>query len=167
MRSFAHEGNIFPHINAVNLASGANPCIRRVDVSGYNHFELLLIKNLSTAVEPVVLTVLQADAVTAGNSKALEIAQGIWVKGHANIEDATGWVKQTPGATPTTNHIWTEAIVETESITLIPFDTAQLDSINGYKWVDASIADTGNGACIGVLAVLCFNPRVTPPPDSV
>lgn len=166
MRSLAYEGNIFMQTLPVNLATGANDPIARIDVSQYSSVEFCIIHAVGTAAEPIVATVSQHDAVTVGNTKVVPIKK-VLKKSHLNIEDATEWVAEPATAINGTTYVYTESVVEKEAILLIPVDVAELDVSGGFKWISIAVADTGNGACIGLVLILCYGPRHTPPADSV
>lgn len=168
MRLFAEEGNVLGMIIPVDLAGAAGgAAVGRIDTKHYGHFEILIFKAAGAAAEPIVLTLTQYDAASAGNSKALPIPNGVYVKAHANIEDATAFVKEARDPSNTEKYTGTSA-VQKEGIFLVPIDPEYLDVENGYRWFDVAIADTGSaGACLGAAVVLGFDPRYTPPPDAI
>lgn len=168
MRILAEEGNIFPQIIPVDLAGGANAAVGRIDTKNYSNFSLCIVKNAGAANEPIVATLSQHDVATAGTPKELDIKHGVYVKAHANIEDATAFAKEDHDAAPN-EHIYTgTSSVQKEAFIEIPIAAADLDQENGYRWFSVAIADTGvGGACIGAAFVLAWNPRYTPPPDAV
>jgi len=162
MRNFAEEANTFVLVLPVDLGGQANPSIGRVNMAQYDHAEICIIKAAGTAAEPVVVTVIQSNAASGGSSKALTLRNGIYVKTHANIEDATAFAKEAEDSAGV--YTATSAIAK-EGIIKIPINSEDLDNENGYHWFSASIADTGV-ANLGVMYVDVFGARYTPPPDA-
>src|SRR5262245_3423539 len=143
MRSIAQEGNIFGQILPVDLGAGANAPFVRLDVKNYEMFEILIYKAAGIAAEPVVATLQQHNASTAGTSKALPISNGIYVKTGTNMQDATAFTRENPDAAPNDNRYTGTTSIQKAGVILIPIHAAELDVSNGFRWFSLSIADTG------------------------
>ncbi len=101
------------------------------------------------AAGPAAVTVLQHDAVTAGNSKALSFTKA-WTK--VGLVDAA----------------WTELLVVSDTfdlpavadtMTFVEIDAATLDTDNDFVFVSLDVASPGAGAALISIGAVLKDPR--------
>lgn len=140
----------------VNLAAGANTGVR-VKMDRGAKLVIVLHKDAAGAgAEDPTVTVLQHTAVSAGSYKALNFTE-FWYKAETTLAGDTAWtlVSQSAANTATVS-----GIDEKEVILAIEIDAEDLDRSNGYYWVSANVADTGDNAQIGGLLYLMSGRRL-------
>lgn len=144
--------NLFPDIELipgfvpVNMATAANTGLR-VKLDDCERLAIVLFKGAGSAGEDPTITVLQANAASAGTTKALNFTR-IRTKELATLLTTTAETVTDQAAGNTyTNTDWAEL----QALTVIEVKAEDLDRTNGYYWVLASVADVGSGSQIGGL----------------
>lgn len=127
-----------------------------INVSFGHRFAILVHKNIGTNGDDPTLTILQATDAAGAGSKSLTFTtifrkESAVAGGLKSAAAAGQWTRTTQAAANTYTH--TDA-AESELMWVVEFNTAMLDVDNGFKFVNATIADTGTNAQLG--AVLLF-----------
>lgn len=166
MKCLAEEANIFVMVPPIDLGSGANAGITRVNMSKYRHAEVIIVKDAGQAAEGVVVTLWQTDVGTGGTPKKLAIPRGVYVKFATNIEDATAFVKEANDGSTNTHQYTSTTSIQKEAVISIPVNASDMDVNNGYVWLHANIADTGGAGAVGTCFILATDPQYEPAPDA-
>lgn len=132
-------------IAPINLAAGANTGSRIL--GNCRKVLVVLFKAAGAAGEDPELTMLQHDAASAGNSKALNFTT-IYQKLETTLDGDEVWDKVTQAAANTYQDATSG---EVEAFIAVEIDTADLDVPNGYKWLSCNVADVGDTSQIGGL----------------
>lgn len=166
MKCLAEEGNIFMMVPPIDMGSGANAGITRVNMTKFRHAEVVIIKDAGQAAEGVVVTLWQTNVGTGGTPKALSIPHGVYVRFATNFEDSTGFVKETRDVAPNPHRYTSTSSIQKEAVITIPVDAVDMDINNGYVWLHANIADTGGAGAVGTCVILTFDSHYEPAPDA-
>jgi len=152
-RAFCEIAQICSGFVPVNLATAANNG-DWVNMQYYHKLVVVFFKGAGTAGDDPTLTLLQAMSNSGGSSKALNFTK-IWVK-QGTLTSVTQYTLTTQSAANT----YTDATsAEVEAIWVVEIDAADLDTANGFKFVQASVADVGSNAQIGALLYLGIDSR--------
>lgn len=166
MKCLAEEANIFVMVPPIDMGSGANAGITRVNMSKYRHAEVIIVKDAGQAAEPVVVTLWQTNVGTGGTPKKLAIPRGVYVKFATNIEDATAFAKEANDGSTNTHQYTSTTSIQKEAVITIPVNASDMDVNNGYVWLHANIADTGGAGAVGTCFILATDPQYEPAPDA-
>lgn len=146
--------SIFPGIDLVagivpvNLATAANTGNRLKPDRGTKVAIVFFKGAAAQGTEDPTVTVLQHDAASSGNSKALNFTEFKY-KVATTLTTATAWTAVTRQSA--TNTATVDAWDEKEAILVIEIDAEDLDRENGYYWLSANVADTGTNAQLGAV----------------
>ena len=147
----------------VNLATAANNgdwvCFKN-----FGRIAVVVFKGIGTAGEDPVITLLQAKDVAGTGSKALGFTR---IDKKVGTQTGIGTFTTSTSAAPaandtfnTTNGTWTNSdLAENEAVVVIDVAAEDLDIVNGFDCIQASIADVGAGAQIGGVLYLPHDPR--------
>ena len=123
-----------------------------VSMEEFNHLSLIYCADIGTNGEDPILTVLQGDSSSGGNSKALNVTEVYQKEGATAINAIAVFTKITGQSD---NTITSASGGENEQLVVIEIDGDSLDVANGYDHVSMTIADPGTaGKLICVLAIL-------------
>ena len=162
---FPEVVNFFPGFVPVNMATGANNSLDRIDMSRYQQCAITVFKDKGAGAEPVVITVSQHNAKSGGTTKALNIQHSVYTKGHADLEGIATWTKTTSGVV---GEVYTgTTLIQLESFIMIPVLAEDLDTANGYRWMSAAIASVGAQAQLGGMFYIMAGSRWTPVQDAM
>lgn len=136
----------------------------RIHLRNAKHLTLVYHKAAGVAGDDPTVTLLQANAVTGGTTKALTFTK-IYRKEAVGLTAVTNWTKTTQAAANT----YTNATsAESNAVWVIEIDPASLDQAGGFEWVTVTIADTGSAGTQpnSMLAIIeqkyVTDPTVTP-----
>lgn len=145
LQQFFSGSDLIPLASPVNLATAANPG-DRINMTNYESVVLVLVKAIGTAGEDPVITPLQHDAATSGNSKAVNIST-VYSRLSATDVGAVGaWTKVTQNAGPTYTD---DTSAEKQGMIAVEIKAEELDAVNGYKYISLNIPDTGTNSQLG------------------
>ena len=133
----------------VNLATAANNgdwvCFKN-----FGRIAVVVFKGIGTAGEDPVITLLQAKDVAGTGSKALGFTR---IDKKVGTQTGIGTFTTSTSAAPAANDTFNKAVV------VIDVAAEDLDIVNGFDCIQASIADVGAGAQIGGVLYLPHDPR--------
>lgn len=149
MERFLMEGRTLrTGLVPVDLNAGANTGLR-VPMKNAKRISLVVIMGASTAAV-VTLNLLQHDAASAGNSKALSIANPYYHK-HGSAADK--FTRVVPGAAADTYDLATLFAAD-GGIVVFEVLAEDLDVENNYGWVSLSALDSTAAKVGAVLAIV-------------
>ncbi len=124
-------------------------------------FAFIFTKAVGTAGDDPTITVQQATDAAGTGAKALTFTtvyrKETTTSGGLKSESGTGqWTKTTQAAANTYTNLTS---AESELIWVIDFAGAQLDADNGFKFVNATVADVGGNAQLGSLLCVVYDMR--------
>lgn len=154
---FAERNNIVPAFGPVDLSAAANTG-DRVSLENYNRCTIVFISMAGTAGDDPELTLLQADAATSGNTKAVNF-EVIHSKQAATSLNAVGSYTRIAQAAANTYTNATSA--EQVALWVVDITSDDLDGANGYKFIQASVADVGTNGQLGACFYILSEPRYT------
>lgn len=152
MKDLAEQCNIAVGFVPVNMATGANTG-DWFDASGFGKVAILFFKGAGAAGEDPTITVLQGTTSAGGSTAALNFTT-IYKKQGAALTAIEQWTKVTQTAANTFTHA---DLAEQQAIILIEIDTRTLT--DGYRYINASVADVGDTSQIGCLLYKGLEPR--------
>lgn len=155
LNNFFSSSDLIPMASPVNLATGANPG-DRINMKEYHGVLLALLKGIGTAGDNPVFTLLQHDAPTGGNSKALNISEIYARLDAADVGTVGSFTKltQAPAATFTIPNS-----AEKQGVIAAQVLATDLDSANGFNYISLSIPDTGTNSQLGATFAIPFGKR--------
>ncbi|WP_298865102.1 hypothetical protein [uncultured Gimesia sp.] len=146
-KEFLESHDIIPAFMPVDLATATNTG-DRVNLKNYDRCLFILLASIGTAGDDPVVSALQHDAATSGNSKALNFTRIRHKVGATDI-NAIGQfslIEQTEAASFDTASI---DGAENEALVAIEVLTDDLDSDNGFTFVSFNVADVGANSQLG------------------
>jgi hypothetical protein len=159
---FVEQAQIVPAFVPVNLATAANAG-DWVSMKNYARCTIVIVAGAGTAPDDIVVTLQQATAVAGTGNKALNFSR-IDVKQGADLATIGDFttVTQTAGTS------YTEGTsAETQNLWVIEVKAEDLDEANGFDCVQASIADVGTAAKVGVALYILWGARYLPPLSAI
>lgn len=151
---------IVPAFMPVNMAAGDNTG-DFVDMSHFNRLAIVFIASAGASGQDPTVTVLQAQT-NGGSAKALDFTR---------VDVKQGTALSAIGAfTTVTKSVASNTYTSTGSgglqkLWVIDIRASDLDRNNGYRWVQASVADTGSTSQIGAMLYILYEPRYIPALD--
>lgn len=147
----------------IDLAAGANTG-HRVHLKNYDGVAIVLFFNNGIAAEPVVATVQEHNAASAGTSQSLAVIDHYYVKSEAALDGDETWSAVTQSASATiTNADWDDAL---EGLVVAEVQAASLS--DGFEWISVNIADTGaGGAHVGAALYIPYDLKVQRAPENL
>lgn len=134
-----------PAFVPVNMATAANTG-DWVSMKNFKHVAIVLVKGAGANGEPPTITVQQAKDASGGSAKALNFTD-VYVKSNADITTVDKFTKTTQAS----GNTYAPAAGDTQMVAVIEFDAQDLDTENGFSFVQASIADVGSTSQIGTI----------------
>lgn len=149
-------------INVVDLGAGANTG-NRVSLKNADAVTVLVVKEVSTDGEPVVLTLKEHTASSSGTSRDLAKIDTVYKKTEATLDGDETWTKVTQAASAT----FTEATADDtlQGIYAFTVRADQLSSDAAYISVD--IADTGTAGTLGTVLYILHDLAVRRAPENL
>jgi len=142
--------DVLSGIIPVDLQTGANTGLR-IKMDDADTAAIVFYAGKGKAGDDPTLTVLQHDAASAGNSKALAIRKVYTKQGASGGAMPSEWTV----VEPTTANTYTHAdAAENEVLWVVEFKAEDLDRANGYYWLSANVADIGTNAQLGAMLYL-------------
>src|SRR5262249_54879730 len=129
----------------VDLSTGANNGVY-VSLKNFNRLAVVLFKAAGASGEPPTITVQQARDSSGAGAKALNFTT-LWKKEGSAVNAVGQWTKVTQSAANT----YALAAGNTQALVVIEFLGDNLDTSNGFWWVNASVADVGATAQLGCM----------------
>jgi len=126
-----------------------------VSMKNHNHLTVVFFKGAGTAGDDPTITMAQATVVAGTDTKALTFTD-IWYKQNTVLtaESTFTHTTQTAAATYTDT-----TSAEDCAIWVLEFDAEDLDAVNNFDCVQASIGDVGSNAQLGCILYILSEPR--------
>ena len=161
--------DVHPAFLPVDMSGGANTG-DWFNASRYHSVGIMLTKALGTAGQDPTITVSQATDNAGTGSKALNLptkaSSFVWKKQAATDLTATAaWANAS--ADVTNNTLTNGTLAEEAAIVFIEIPCDLLDADGGFDYIQASVADVGGAAQLGVVHYFGFEPRYQTRPDLV
>lgn len=154
---FVERANIIPAFLPVDMSGSANTG-DRVSMALYNRCTVVLIGAAGTAGDDPALTLLQADAATGGNSKALDF-EVLHVKQAASLASSPGTFTRVEQAA--SNSYTDDESAEQQVVWAVDITADMLDLAGGFTFLQASVPDVGTNAQLGACFYILSEPRYT------
>ncbi len=132
-----------------------------VNMANYGRLGIILFKAAGASGEPPIITVSQSTVATGSDSKGLTVNQPSWVK-QGTLTSVDTWTETALGAST-----FTLATGATQAIVVLEVLAEELDTSNGFTFVQASLADVGSTAQLGGLLYLLADPRYPDKPANM
>lgn len=145
----AENGNIQTFVVPIDMGT-ASRAGDWLSMANYDHVDIVLIADVGTASEDLVITLEQATAAAGTGNKALLFSE-IFVKQGATVLTGVGTFTRVT-QTAATSYTNTDN-GENEQIYVIPIDASQLDVDNGYKFIQCSTSKS-SGTTAGKLGTV-------------
>lgn len=157
MALLMEQVQIVPFADApiVNFAT-ADVVSDRVSLENYAKAMLVCTKNAGSVTDELDFIFLQCTAASGGTTKAIPVGQ-------VRIKSANAGVFTETLISPAANTYSTTALAEVAVVIEFEFDAASLDSANGFKFLQATVTDVGDGASNGTLFWALSGSRYQPP----
>lgn len=150
-------------LESINIVSGFVPVDMQttantgdfVDLGEYGEVIVVLFKGIGTAGDDPVITIQEATTAAGGGAQNLACIETAYSK----VGTQTGigqWTKTTQAAAAT--YVDTTS-AEAQALIAIRVRGDQLSE--GYRYINASVADVGGNAQLGCLFYLCGKPSYT------
>ncbi|QDU53534.1 hypothetical protein [Gimesia panareensis] len=146
-QEFLESHDIIPAFMPADLSTTANTG-DRVNLQNYERCTFVLLASIGTAGDDPVISALQHDAATSGNSKALNFTR-IRHKVGATDLDTVGQfslVEQSATSSYDTGGI---DGAENEALIAVEVRASDLDTENGFTFVSFDVADVGSNTQLG------------------
>lgn len=146
----------------VNVCSGFVPVDMQaaanngdwVNLANYAKLVIVLFKAAGTAGDDPTLTIKQATDASGTGAKALNFTKAAIKQGTLTaVADYTA-ISQAAGNTYTN-----DTLAESQAILIVDIDNKDLDVANGFKFVQASVADVGGNAQLGCCLYFLIDAR--------
>jgi hypothetical protein len=132
-----------------------------VGLRDFNHLTVLFFKGTGTDGDDPVITLQQASDNAGTGAKALNFTE-IWRKQAADVQTVGQFTKTTQAA----GNTYSNTDGHQQAIWAIEIDADMLDVDGGFKYVRATLNDTGTNAQLGCILYVLTEPRyaeATPP----
>lgn len=129
-----------------------------INLEEHHRCAVIFMKNIGTAGDDPILVLQQATSAAGAGAKALTFSV-IYRKEStvaAGLKTVAQWTRtQQTAATSYTN----DTSAESELFWVVDIKSAELDVDNGFKFVNATVADVGGNAQLGALIMAPYCPR--------
>lgn len=155
---FLESAQIVGAIRPVDLSAAANNG-DWVSLANYKHAVVLFHSAIGTAGDDPTLTIKQAVDASGTSSKALNInsAKAFKKQAATNLLAVGQW--SSASADVTANAMTNDTSAEQEAMWVVEFDSDELDTDNGFFFIQASVADVGANAQLGACYYILTEPR--------
>lgn len=127
-----------------------------VSLANYRRCAIVFVKSVGAASQDPILTVQQAKTASGGTAKNLDAITRIDIK-QASALTAVG---QFTTVTQVAGHSYTsDTGGEDQALWVIDIDADELDTENGYTFVNASLNDPGTSSQLAAVLYLLHDPR--------
>jgi len=145
----------------VDLSAGANNGVY-VSLENFNRLAVILFKTTGASGEPPTITVQQAKDALGTGAKALNFTI-VWKKEGSAVNAIGQWTRVTQSA----GNTFALAAGNTQALVVIEFLSDNLDTSNGFWWINAAVAKVGTTAQLGCLFYLLDDGRFPDKPENV
>ncbi len=155
---FAEQANIIAGV-PLDMAGTPGLATGWVSLKNYERATIVLIRAASASAEGGTITLQQAQAVAGTGAKNLVAIDRVNRKEHASALGGVGtWTEVTQAAAATF-----ALTAQSQGAYVIDVDPTDLDDVNGFDCIQATVADVGATACLGTLFVILWGARYAPP----
>lgn len=148
----------------VDLQDGANSG-DWVSLENYKRCAIVFWSAIGTGGDDPTLTLQQAGDAAGSDAKDLTVVTDVYTKQAATNLLSTGqWTHETQVAA--TSYTDGDA-AEQEALWVIDIDADLLDVDNGFKFIQASVADVGSNAQLGACLYILHEPRYPDAPENM
>lgn len=158
MALFLENHQIVVGFRPVDLSAAANSG-DWVSLQNYKHVAVVFHSAIGTAGDDPVLTIKQASDATGTGAKALTINSAKAFKKQAATSLASTGTWSAASADVSSNTVTNDTSAEQEALWVVEFDSDELDTDNGFFFVQASVADVGTNAQLGACYYILSEPR--------
>lgn len=153
---FLEKADIVSGFVPVNMCTADNTGTY-VNMGKYNRAVCVLFKSLSATSEDPVLKVQQATSAAGAGAKDLLFTRYRVKKALVGALGAVGQFTQVTQTAATS--VTAEVEAENEALVAVEIKADDLDVNNGFKFINASVADPGNTAQLGCVFYIMVEPR--------
>lgn len=155
---FAEQANIIAGV-PLDMAGTPGLATGWVSLKNYERATIVLIRAASASAEGGTLTIQQASAVAGTGAKNLATVTRVDRKEHASALGGVGtWTTVSQSAAATL-----ALTAQVQSCNVVDIYPSDLDDVNGFDCIQATVADVGATACLGALFIILWGARYAPP----